>query len=398
MRERHRIDAAAHGNREPRVAIERRDEAREIVAVREPTDVSASSLSALVLATAAGGAVRAARAPRARASRATSSCAALAVRLPPGARDLHAEPSPPSTAAATSVRCSIAPPLFAPAQSQRRRFGEARSRDRVVGVRPREQAELRERPALLAVPRADRHVDHARFHAQAIGRHARFPRRSCRRRRTRARPRRRHRARFVGRVRSSTSARTMFGSPGQRARSRAAAGAEQTARLAARAALRRGHEMAQDRGAGRRHAFAARCRRRATGSPPAAGSSPAPAPAAVRARCARCRRPSGSDDAVQRAPVELRPRCIRPRRRRAANPNPRARGNARRRRECRARCASASASSASSASACSRVGADSGASVEPAAKRRHTWCPQARRARCADRADRGRSAGAIDGV
>ena len=221
-----------------------------------------------------------------------------------------------------------------------------------------EQAKLGLRPSLLAVPRADRHVEDACLHPQMIGRHRDF---------------------LAGHVvdvefEHGDDVGIDLGrgaafehqcaqdvrQPGQCARSRATARAQQTAGLAPRSALRRGDEMPQDSGARGRHALAgdavvvpriARQQQARRGGrhrqQPVRRAHGAATQRERRRRPVRAVEPgrdaSGRDDVEQRIPVrELMEMHLVDR--------------------MPCTCASASASSASSASACSRVGADSGAS------------------------------------
>ena len=330
VRERHRVDAAADGD--ARVADGGRARRRGARAASSRSLGSCVLQRALALPSARALA-GARRGPRIAA---TSSCAALAVRLPPGR--------------CATLTCDVgavdrrrdlgsaqhAPALLAQAQSQRRGFGEAGLRDRVGGIRPGEQAELR-RAAVPSCHAACRPTRRGRRSASAGDRRRpRSPRRSCRRRRTRAPRRRRHRRRQRSTRALEHERAHDVGHPGQRARSRAAAGAQQAAGLAARAALRRGHEMPQDRGTRGRHALAGD----AVVVPRIARQQQARrgrrAPAAGRAPCARVPPPRGSDVRRPVRAVELAPRCIRPRRCPAANPSPRARGSAPGRPPCRA--------------------------------------------------------------
>ena len=285
----------------------------------------------------------------------------LAVRTPPGRScELDADRRR-RRCRRRPRRAQQLPALVAQAQAERRRFGEAGLRDRCGRVRLREHAKIRDRPALLADARADRHVDDAGARRAAGRRPARSPRPSCRRRRTRAsRPGRRRRRCATRALEAPARARC---SESRAARvPGAAADAHQASVAAARVAVAGGDEVTQDRGAGRRHALAGD----AVVAPGIAFEE-----RARRGRGHRQQSVRGAHVTAAQRQRRMRssarppalPRCSRPRRRPSANPSRRARGNARRRRRVPCTCASASASSASSASACSRVAADKRASA-----------------------------------
>ena len=142
-----------------------------------------------------------------------------------------------------------------------------------------------------------------------VARRARSPRPSCRRRRTRApRRRRRRRRRRSRRARvSNTSARTMLGMPGQRARAGAGADGHAGGPRPQRSPHFAGaHEVTQDRGAGRRDALAGDAVVAPRDSRRGARWSRAPAPAAMPCAVRTRPPPSGSARRGPARPVQVR--------------------------------------------------------------------------------------------